>query len=242
MNKKGSATVEATIAMPIFIFAMLALYHMNMCRIAELQVYEMVTECSEYVAEQGYIKEECLVTPTVIKKKYLDNDELVSRYIKGGQNGVVFVGSYIDKEHMLHLKVKYFIVINVPLIKNFYKVKSYEIKQRCYVGYDEIYSCENNTDEQYVYITDNMDVYHVSRNCTHLRLSKKIVSFSKAKKDHYMPCDFCVKNGKIRNYVIVTEQGTKYHIDSNCSGLKRTVKRVRLSSVSGLGGCSRCAK
>lgn len=243
INKhKGTATIEATLAMPIFIFAMIALYHMGMCKLAESKIYEAAVECSEYVAEQAYIKEECLVTPAIVLRRYIDDKDLIEAYIKNGCSGISFLGSYIDGEHMLHLKVSYTTNINVPFIKNLEKIKTYEIQQRCYVGFDKIYGTDNETKDKYVFVTENMDVYHVSRSCTHLALSKKTVSYKNAVARKYTACEFCAKGKGKKDFVIVTEQGEKYHYNSACSGLKRTVKRVRLSSIPGVGGCSRCTK
>lgn len=241
MKHRGSATVEATLVMPIFIFAMLALYHMSMCKIAEIQIYEMATECSEYVAEQGYVKEECVVTPEVVMHKYMDDKKLISKYVVGGMNGISFIGSEIDSEHMLKLKVTYFIRINIPLISKLRAKRTFEVRQRCYVGYDRIYLGDTEENDLYVYITENRDVYHMSRSCTHLKLSKKLIAADTAKRNKYKPCEFCAKGKRVALFVIVTDTGGKYHLNDECSGLKRTVKRVKLSSVPELGGCKRCS-
>ncbi|MBU5282588.1 pilus assembly protein, partial [Anaerostipes hadrus] len=59
----------------------------------------------------------------------------------------------------------------------------------------------------------------------------------------YKPCDKCTKHEKGDfSCVYIAKEGESYHTDLGCSGLKRTVKQVDLSTLKGMRPCMRCAK
>ena len=57
----------------------------------------------------------------------------------------------------------------------------------------------------------------------------------------YHACEKCVGSGSSGSTVYITDQGDKYHNSLDCSGLTRSVQLVALSKVSDLHQCSRCA-
>ena len=59
--------------------------------------------------------------------------------------------------------------------------------------------------------------------------------------DLYRACEKCVGDGEINPLLFVTEQGDCYHNSLECSGLKRSVRLVERESLSGIPCCSRCA-
>ena len=65
----------------------------------------------------------------------------------------------------------------------------------------------------------------------------------KNKRTQYKPCDKCTKHEKGDfSCVYIAKEGESYHTDLGCSGLKRTVKQVDLSTLKGMRPCMRCAK
>lgn len=240
-NNRGSATVEASLILPLFIFGVLVLFHGIRLHMAEAVLYEAAAETVEYMAELSYITETNYLVPKSKLGQYVDNKELVESYIIGGIDGVSFLGStYLDDEGYVCLKVSYKVGINVPIIGKLSSHRSYEIRQKAYKGYKEREAGEElSEDEIYVYITDNREAYHLSRGCTHLKLSITPSSKAQARSKGYSPCEFC---GDVAgDSVIITEQGNRYHSRTDCMGLKRTVYRVKKSQVQGLGACERCA-
>ncbi len=241
MNNKGSAVVEATVVVPLFLMFFVCLYMMCMAKQAEACVYEAAVETAGYTAETAYLNETAaLAVPFAKFASYADDERLLDRYISGGKHGVNFLGTYIADGY-LYLRVSYTVVVNTPLMGRLSRFKTYTIKQRIYDGRGKASEGEaDDKDERYVYITDNKEVYHESRSCTYLTLSIHGASVSEAKSLSYTPCEYCGKNSA--DYVYITDEGSKYHTGMHCSGLKRTVYRIKKSDAAGIPPCSRCGR
>ena len=138
------------------------------------------------------------------------------------------------------LKVQYKSKVSVPFLPGLSKMHSFEIRQKAYVGADETVDNDGDNNDSYVYVTDNRDVYHSTRMCTYLNLSIRADDVAGAEAGGYSICEICGYGDE--KIVYVTDYGRRYHRDIKCSGLKRTVYRVKLSEVDGLGGCVRCTK
>ena len=99
---------------------------------------------------------------------------------------------------------------------------------------------------EYVYVTEDSAVYHISRECTHLRLSVRPVGMAEVP-GGYRPCEKCI-GGKTNElvpgggiYYICTE-GKSYHSRRDCPGLKRTIYCIAKEAAKGYRKCSRCGK
>ena len=105
---------------------------------------------------------------------------------------------------------------------------------------------EQGETEPMVYVTASGSVYHKNPGCSYLNVSLKQIPGSSAKSasnkygEHYSACEICSRNQNLAGVVYVTEQGNRYHNLESCSGLKRSVRLVKASSVSEMGACSRC--
>ena len=241
-NNLGSAVVEATLIIPVFLFAMLAIYSMCRCKLAEGIIYEAASETAEYMAEYSYLDEPNILMPDMVMSQYIDNKELVNESIDGGIKGINYFGTITrDSDNYVVLKVNYTLNVDIPMVPSLSKKRQIIIKQRAYIGEGEDNGKEECTDEdKYVYVTDNREVYHSNRNCTHLKLSIHQTSLKYAQNYGFSPCEFC--GDKAENTVYITDKGGRYHSSKECSGLKRTVYIVKLSEVSGLPACSRCCE
>ena len=237
-NNKGSAVLEATLAFPIFIFAVLTMYFIGQCKLAEQNVYEACVETAEYLAEYGYFKKPDTLLAGYKFSSYIDDEELISKYVKDGSKGVKFYSSYFGEDDF-KLRAKYKIGFDVPFVGALSYDKTITIKQRYYTGKQfEKEQEKASEDEEYVYVTDNRDVYHSSRKCTHLMLSVSTCNYDYAKKNGYTSCERC--KGYPRGTVYITDSGDRFHCNEKCSGLKRTIYRVKKKEVAGLSGCLRC--
>lgn len=239
MRQMGSATVEATLIMPLFIVAMVSVYCSLQCKLAETVVYEAAMETAEYVAESTYLYTCNVAIPAMKFPSYVDDEALLDKYVVGGVGGVAFWGSNMKNEKQeVELKVSY--QLRNPFLPGIGDAeKSFTIVRRAYVG--DVYTEEDaQTEEQenYVYVTDNQEVYHATRACTYLTLSIEITKFDIATRAGFTPCEYCGENpGEL---VYITEQGQRYHSRTNCTGLKRTIYRRKKSEVQHLAPCSRC--
>ncbi len=133
---------------------------------------------------------------------------------------------------------------------NLHKTTLYTAEAKPFTGISLKELGKNNTGEDRpVYLAENATVYHVDRECTHLRLSIKQVAFDMVPGlrnydgGRYKPCEICVRNN-VGSAVYITNEGDRYHSVITCSGLKRTVRSVNESEAvgMGLGPCSRCGK
>jgi len=117
-----------------------------------------------------------------------------------------------------------------------------------WIGYDVSKgSSSGEVLEEQVFIAETGTVYHVTMDCTHLKLSITSVNsntISSLRNDtggKYYQCERCPREDN--GIFFITSFGTRYHSDVNCSGLKRTVSVLSLSEAvrQGYRGCSRCS-
>ena len=134
----------------------------------------------------------------------------------------------------------------VPL-GNYFSIPGIKYGRRCishiWCGYDKGFFRE----EDYVYVTNDSEVYHVDRDCSHLRLTVtdadagSISALRNNSGSKYKPCGIChssLADGKL----YITPEGDRYHNSITCSGLKRTVRAIRISEIGDRRPCSRCGR
>lgn len=238
-QNKGNVVVEVTMVLPFFIFGMLTFFHMGKAKLAEQIVYEAAVETAEYLAEEAYLEVYNPASPYMRIRQYIDDNELVKKYIQNGIDGIYISGySEPDEKNQITITVCFKTAITVPFFKELTALRTFEITQQVYVGDKDLTSEDHEQKDVFVFITDNRDVYHTSRDCSHLLLSVHAASMITAC-ENYSPCEFCGKDWQ-GGVVFITDDGNRYHGSMHCSGLKRTVYRVKKSQVGGLPGCSRC--
>ena len=98
IRNQGSASLEATLVMSVFLLAMVSLFWMAQSVLAEAQVYEAAAETAEYMAEIAYLGAADTAVAYLRFPKYADEKETVERYVKHGVSGVQFLGSEIGEE------------------------------------------------------------------------------------------------------------------------------------------------
>ena len=245
IDNKGSVSIEAAVAFPLFLFVMLFFICLSNVYTVKAAIYEGAVETSEYMAEYAYLTdsiEEMGATSYPMAKlkfdEYLDSKSLVEKYVVGGVSGVSFLGSsFPDEDGYIEMEVTYFIHIDIPIIGSFKKKCNEHIKQKAYLGRDGYLGEDEDSEaEEYVYVAQNGIVYHKSRSCTYLM--PQIIPSTKEGASGYRECEYCGKNSG--NLVYITLEGECYHSVRNCSRLKRTVERKKLSEVS-LPPCSKCS-
>ena len=191
----------------------------------------------------GYLKQKLLNS---VGREYLDHS-----WIEGGSSGLIVLGSkFPDTDGNLDLVLTY--RVRIPFLPGRLGVISITQRecQRAWQGSsDEGGNSEEDTEAQgqTVYITENGSVYHVSLTCSYLKLSihevvlSQIGQYRSLDGSRYRLCEKCGK-GTAGESVWITDSGSRYHLNQNCSALRRGVRAVSLSEVSDRPCCSRCSK
>ena len=208
ISKKGSVTIEATVAIPLFLFAILNL----------LSVILIMAEMSGQMA--GMQQE----------AKQLS----VAAHIQGDvQDEWVCLEKNYRMEPVFNM---------VPFVPDNVVVGCHARK---WIGYNVAKGNSCTKEDEWVYITTSGRVYHRKRNCSYLNPSLHCATVNEVKErrnrdgEKYKCCEICGR-GNSSGICFYTEYGNRYHTSLQCSGLKRTVKCVKLSEVKGRRPCSRC--
>lgn len=262
---RASMAVEASIALPLFLFFIMNLmFSLDMLRLhgnimsAMHQVGNKMAfygYACQYVSENGALLTEeadsLIFSEGYARSKvieYLGKDYLNHTCLSSGAAGLHFLNSSIMKEDMINLRATYKVhpFINIVGFSDFAMENRY--CGRAWTGYDVAGAESGNTSEDpLVYVAKNGTVYHTARNCSYLNPSVEAVSIEmisqlkNAEGKSYAPCGSCSWN-KYQAVVYVTSQGEHVHGSLKCSGLKRTIYTVHLSEVGGKGKCSKCGQ
>ncbi|MCD8329589.1 MAG: hypothetical protein LUC27_02715 [Lachnospiraceae bacterium] len=118
--------------------------------------------------------------------------------------------------------------------------------RKCWTGQTGTGTESGETEEEMVYVTDSGTVYHRSLDCYHLKLTiytstlSQVTSQRNSSGAKYYPCERCAVSVSGSSLVYITKEGNRYHMTSECAGLKRSVRAVPLSQVEGLRACQNC--
>ncbi|MCQ2491471.1 MAG: pilus assembly protein [Lachnospiraceae bacterium] len=242
--EQGSLTLEASLVLPLFLFAMISCMLFGQMLIVEGKMKHGLVQATMEVATLEYYKERkhTKVSQAEIyafQKQYSDMEDLPSAIKISTLN---FLGTKIPNDMgELEIHMNYQMGINFPFVGE----KSIWINevmfQKAYTGYEPTAFELGNG---YVYVTDFGSVYHKSLSCTHIMLS---ISASNQIKDmldgktRYRACEKCIKNKKDTFATLyIPSEGDCYHSTLACSGLKRTIHEITVWEIGGRKPCSRC--
>ena len=244
---RGSLTIEASLVIPIFLFAMfLVLSVINLLRF-HLNLQEAVHQETKKLAMTAYESWNCSegsVRSAVLAR--LDGTLMDKAFVKGGSSGIDFSGSRLCNREIVEINAIY----EAQLPYDFFHLFDYRFAARCimhtYIGYEKGLGerTAEKKDEEYVYVAENGTVYHTDRECSYLRLSIRETSMDSLKHlrnssgHKYYACESCGHAAGSRVYI--TADGICYHSSLSCSGLKRTVSCIPISETGGKKVCSRC--
>ncbi len=273
-NVTGSMTVEASIVLPLFFFFFLnvgsaiemmrlhgnlelALWNVG-SRMAvyghlltESEMQEKDTEMiqnNELRRDVGVVLPDIVLSGTYVKGQvidYLGEDYLEQSPLKKGAGSLVFLESDILNGGDTFEIIATYDVSSVSTLSGF---RSFRMANKYYGHFWNGYEIpiEDYAQEEYVYVTENGAVYHLTDTCTHLKLSISRVSFRdavskrNANGKRYQACEKCCDR-VVTNPVFITKEGDCYHFIRECSGLKRTIYHVPVSQVADYRVCSRCS-
>lgn len=236
----GSMTLEAALILPIFLFTMVMILFLFW--MMQIQ-YIVGNSLAKAVAESSLIsgiseKEAESLTKAAFYKELIIQKCPLSK-IELGIGGFSWKNTKVDMEY-INTKVTYY--IKFPI--RFFGKRKMKLSDGCCMHrWTGNYAMEaGDKKQEWVYITPTNSVYHVNRECTHLKISIISMPSIKLKKElkKYSPCGHCVNGKKISSIVYLTNEGECYHIKIDCSALKRTIYMIPKEQVNGKRPCLRC--
>ncbi len=238
----ASLTVEASLVLPVFLFAVLTIAYLGLVVKTQDEVrHAMCRTVSEASAEVG-------AGMTAQAKSMVYYRAKLAAYLEDTSLTTTLIGSSFLKENdEIDLVVSY--TTSIPFsIFNFLRPRFQErIHSRAFVGMDTR-AKEEEEDDAIVYVTPTGRVYHRDKNCTYLKLTVSQLLYGDI--DHirnssggkYKPCHRCASGIKpgADSPVWITNYGDRYHTSRSCSEIKRTIQEILLSEVGNRSPCSKC--
>lgn len=259
--KKAFISIETAVCLTLFMMAILSVLSfgtvMNQKMKLEPALRNTASKIAQdysvynYIAEDktDFISEYLVKGVGIVAAKQLFMDELGKErldnsLIEGGNSGISFLYSdIVDDEGYVDIIITYkmdlpFKLIPVPEIK---------MTQRCRIhswAGVEVFG-DGNEDEEYVYVTKNGSVYHVSLSCKHLNIQitkinkSEIGSVRNNSGGKYYACEICCQDDDESIYYI-TKSGTAYHSSKDCPSITRDVRKVSITECAGMPVCKSC--
>lgn len=247
MQPKGSLTVEAALVLPVFFLSVVCLVYLLEIQSIQFSVRNAVQNAARKAAVD-------VVAVPVLNPWKLEADivnligaERMERSaIEGGSSGLNCWTSYYDEtEGIIDINVWYKVRLPFPGFLNLTVKLNESFQMKAWNGYQRPQM--ENADDRIVYITDYGVVYHEDYQCRYLQLSIRYVPVDdlpgvrNLDGSRYHACEQCVHAASMSG-VYITDYGNKYHHSLNCNGLKRTIRAVKISDVTGRSACSKCAQ
>ncbi len=246
---RGSLTVEAALAFPLFIGAVLLM----------LSLFRVMAVCEQvdsYLCTAGRraaaYSESCggssLAQLYALYYMGLPESGIETDRIVGGAPGIILGLSRDSDTDIIELTAHYTVRAPGYFLPDRNVAVSDKIYVRAWVGGKPEGAAGSQVSfGDLVYVADNGVVYHRSDNCTHLMLSVQQVpasSVADLRNDYgakYYPCEHCGASAA-GSVVYITDSGRAWHTDRMCSGLKRRYRTMTEDEAVSLGlrACSRC--
>lgn len=246
-GKRGVVTIEAALAVPLFFFAVLALFYMMEVMTIRTSIRSGMQYAAKQAASEAYVRR--WITPGSLEADIVEavgGDRLERSIVVNGSGGIHCEASRMSAiTGILELRVSYQVKLPIPVFAALPVPMEESMQMKGWNGY--VRTGFQGQEDDTVYITENGVVYHRDYHCNYLELSIRMVSFSEIgalrneSQGKYHACERCV-HGEAASQVYLTDYGDRYHNSLNCSGLKRTIYAVPLSEAAGKGACSKCSK
>ena len=263
----GSMTVEASVVLPLFLFAMVTMTMPFAMMNRQRQVQAVVESVCEDLCQLAYVGYELKEKKTEIK---LPEEGLDMEFDVDGLDGAAMMAyaqvqvrrklnesqirklslsqsEFMEDGEMVNLVASYEMALPFPVLGLSAVPMTSASCRRAWIGKEGGW-LEDGAGEDYdeiVYVGKNSTRYHESRTCHYLynQLTgvsrEEVDSLRNADGKKYHPCAVC--GGGIGGQVFIMRSGTSYHGSSSCTAIMAYVKAVKKSEVAHLGGCSYCS-
>lgn len=256
---KGSLTVEAALVLPFVLFVMITVLQYGCCMESSVKIGAAMSETGKkmaltaYVARYGGNTEGITGMAAGVLSAVYARQKILAQTgdTSSIKNANMALSSFLQEDEMINLVMTYQIRTPVGMISlpgTFFiqcaRVRAWTGRQTGGKDGGQAGAEEENSSQEYVYVTVTGTVYHEDPECTHLKLSIREVSMSQVaglrnnNGGIYHICERCGNFGG--GTVYITNEGNRYHSSLNCSGLKRTVHKVSKEEISHMRACSKC--
>lgn len=225
----ASATVEASLILSFMLFAFVALFTPFSTMYNQMKIQVSLEKICTDIAIQSYMgKEDMIFNEAYVRLGLLNTQMKITSKLTIENNMVDIVSNY-------SVKVPFFPSIQQKFVQR--------ARRRAWVGKDGLDAGLKESEEM-VYVTQTGSVYHLYEDCSHIKLSIKTVDYTQLSHLRntnggiYHACEKCKPTEG--GVVYITDDGDRYHSNSKCSGIKRSVQKISLSKVAGKNVCSRC--
>lgn len=267
-SRRGSVSVEAALALSLFIFAMVSMLVPFRMMERQRQVQAALESVNEDLCQYAYLEymlmngEELPKEETGWEGELLQN--LVNRaagegakilakekFSQEGMSGLSFDRSSVltdGETASLYLDYK----MNLPFSILELEALSFSSGsvRRAWIGREgktrDGESEGTEEKDQVVYVGKNSTRYHRSRTCRYLTtrlqpVKRELVGECRNQDGgKYYPCAVCGQKAGAGGLVYISPGGSRYHTDSRCTAITAYIKAVKLSEVEHLGACSAC--
>ncbi len=266
IKKEGSLTIEAAMALPLFVFFMILMMMPMEIMNIDRQVQTALEGVGEDLSQYAYLlqkgkedKPESISKMTGIQKEILTSlaGEGVLFYARKRVEekvdmrrieGVSFSrSSILGDDKTIDLIMNY----RVKLPFSVFGLKSVPMTarstRRAWIGKVGGKGEQAMESEKIVYVGKGSTRYHMSRTCHYLYNNLKSVTQDEVEHmrnlsgSTYKPCSRCQPKKEGNGLVYIMPSGEKYHTDQNCSSIISYVSAVSIETVRHLGACSYCS-
>ncbi len=258
----GSVTVEAALVLPLFIFFSFMLFSVFDMISTYCRFQSALTETAAEAAVLLYAKEDSMPDKeeSFLLVETFIREEITRKTAKTLGGSVVewdALGLHLFRSDMADESGNVRLILTY-VVKPWFSIggvgrmtMANHVTVHAWTGYEKPEEKEeSDEEEQMVYVTKTGNAYHLYRDCTYLCsdvqpvFGEDIATQRSEDGSKYYPCEKCSKNVKAKDGEVyyITPWGNRYHADSSCNALFKSVEAIPISEVGSRHLCTKCAK
>lgn len=236
IHLRAVATVEASLVMPLFIYATVAVMYMLQILMVKQDINTAGYNCVRTLTKYSYAY-----------KALTDSDKEVTFLTAYGIMLSELGTDLLKEQGCIDVKVTYqvknpFDIFGIGIV-----TVSQTFSGQGWLGDKSVSADMGSSDNEcLVYITTYGSVYHTSEECAYINLSvsqvsaKEISGRRNQSGSKYYPCEYCLADVNTPGEVYITDYGSRYHGYADCTAIRRTVIKIPVSKAAGRRICEKC--